>query len=58
MQAQLTPSYDLKQLVQLSGPTWHNYNRIAVHEHNLFALVHGFGHDIGRQVGLADLPIH
>jgi len=58
MQAQLPPGQNLEQFIQGSGPAGQHDHRIGVHEHDLFALVHGFGHHVSRQVGLADLPGH
>tara|TARA_R110002126_G_scaffold9916_6_gene44559 strand:+ start:1622 stop:2068 length:447 start_codon:yes stop_codon:yes gene_type:complete len=58
VQAKLPPCQHFENLVQRSGTARQQHHGVAVHEHDFFALVHGFGDDIAGQIDLADLPGH
>jgi len=51
----LAPGQHLEEFIQRSGPAGQHHDGIGIHQHDLLALMHGFGDDEPCQIGLADL---
>ena len=55
MQAKLAPGQRFEEFVERPRPPGQHDDHVGIHEHDLLALVHRLGDDIGVEIALADL---